>query len=190
MLKPILKSDKKIYNNKILVLDLDSTLVYASQNKLQNEMSYKKFNGLYIYIRPYVKNFLLTVSKYYTVFVFTAGIASYASFVVSMLEEHIGMNIITKIYSRNDCYMITPFVIKDLKIITSDLKSCILVDDTLSTSYLQPYNHIHIKAWHGDPNDKMMANLLNTILFLYFTKDVRLYTSKINKLVDILAMTC
>jgi len=168
----------------ILVMDLDSTLVYSTTSKPDNTLIVHKFGNLNVHLRPYAKEFLIILNKYYTIHVFTAGVEEYAKFVVSVLDKE--KNIIKKVFSRKYCKMYGPFIVKDLKIICSDLERCLLIDDTASTSYFQPYNHIHIKAWHGDASDKILYNLISPVIFLSFVKDVKTYTKKINNMLKVM----
>lgn len=55
-----------------LVLDLDETLIHYVENGLDS----------YFLVRPYCKEFLAEMSKYYEIVIFTAGVQEYADWVI------------------------------------------------------------------------------------------------------------
>ena len=75
--KKKIKNSKSNINDKndikfILVLDLDETLFHTNRNKL--------------YIRPYVKDFINTLKKYFYLVVFTAATKSYADEILKQID--------------------------------------------------------------------------------------------------------
>ena len=117
-------SYKKVnHTEKILVIDLDETLIHTSFKKLLNYdfkilldstiytkknledkiikgLSVQKIVEAYICIRPGVNEFLSQLSKYYDLYVYSASSKQYLNNVIKNLDKK---NIIKKCYCRDDC---------------------------------------------------------------------------------------
>ena len=117
-------SNKKTsHTEKILVIDLDETLIHTSFKKLLNydfkilldstiytqknledkiikELSVQKIVEAYICIRPGVNEFLSQLSNYYDLYVYSASSKQYLNNVIKNLDKK---NIIKKCYCRDDC---------------------------------------------------------------------------------------
>ena len=111
-------------NKKILVIDLDETLVHTSfkkipnpdlviqldttiyKKKLENEkseqLSIKKIVFAFIRIRPGVNEFLTQLSKHYDIYVFSASSKNYLSKIIKNIDKN---NIIKRCFCRDDCIM-------------------------------------------------------------------------------------
>jgi len=73
-----------------ILLDLDNTLVYAIvPHKIYKYPSMVKhlFEDVLILERPYLKEFLQTLNKYYNISVWTAAKRDYAEFIVSQILQ-------------------------------------------------------------------------------------------------------
>ena len=111
------------HNDKILVIDLDETLIHTSFKKIPNpdfqiqldstiyskkksennsieELSIQKIVEAYIRIRPGVNEFLSQLSKYYDLYVYSASSKNYLNNIMKHLDKN---NIIKKCYCRDDC---------------------------------------------------------------------------------------
>ena len=117
-------SYKKVnHTEKILVIDLDETLIHTSFKKLSNYdfkilldstiytkknledkiikgLSVQKIVEAYICIRPGVNEFLSQLSNYYDLYVYSASSKQYLNNVIKNLDKK---NIIKKCYCRDDC---------------------------------------------------------------------------------------
>ena len=60
----------------ILVLDLDETLIHFDENE----------NGGSFLVRPYTKEFLLQMSQYYQIVIFTAAMQEYADWILEKID--------------------------------------------------------------------------------------------------------
>lgn len=71
---------------KTLVLDLDETLIHSSNMQMMRPDIHFKMDKdgqemeIFVKQRPFVKEFLSIVSKYYEVVVFTAGMPNVSNF--------------------------------------------------------------------------------------------------------------
>ena len=82
-------------NKKILVLDLDETLVHSSMNPFPNKNNIvlrlqidEKPITIYVIERPYVDEFLNEMSLYYELIVFTASLSQYADPLISIIDKN------------------------------------------------------------------------------------------------------
>ena len=94
-------------NKKILILDLDETLVHslfqpekADNNIIKPDIYLKiffnnKFQEIFVYKRPHLDLFLKEMKKIYNIYVFTASIEKYAKPLLDKLDKN---NLIIKKY--------------------------------------------------------------------------------------------
>lgn len=73
-------------DKKLLLLDLDETLIHARHNRLEHEECFQLFN-LFIYKRPNLDWFLCEMLDTFKVGVWTASGEVYAEAVVQQLFE-------------------------------------------------------------------------------------------------------
>lgn len=169
----MIKINKCNVIKKTLVLDLDETLVHSILTTSDTYLSIK---------RPNVNEFLEYVSERFNIIIFTAGMQAYADPILDDLDPN---NIIfKKRYYRDSCvYSIKKQgLVKNLNIITNDMKSIIIVDNTSMSYSLQPENGIPIISWYGnDKNDKELLNLIPILNEIYNSDDVRPIIAKYYK---------
>ncbi|PVU88262.1 hypothetical protein BB559_003745 [Furculomyces boomerangus] len=168
----------KTLKKKILVLDLDETLIHSSPHSsykahLRIEVIIEKMACLYyVYKRPYVDYFLRKVSEWYKVVVFTASIPEYANSVINFLDPK-GTLISSRLF-RDSCIPHNFSYAKDLKIVSPDLSQVILVDNSPISYFINQENAVPIQAWiNNDPKDECLLDLLPFLDALRFTDDVR-----------------
>ena len=112
-------------NQKILVIDLDETLIHTSFQKIEkpdlqiqldssinkkNTINRNNNNGIpiprlieaYIRIRPGVDEFLSQMSKYYDIYVYSASSKNYLNTIIKNIDKN---NIIKECFCREDCIM-------------------------------------------------------------------------------------
>ena len=130
-----------------LVLDLDETLIHFSINT-QNEG--------HLFFRPYLFHFLNSVSEYYELIIFTAGLKEYAKIVLDLIENRIGKKIFDyRLYREHTEPNDEGIFIKDLSKIGRNLQKMIIVDNTKENYELQEDNGIEIKSYYGFDSKKM-----------------------------------
>ncbi|KAJ2078646.1 Nuclear envelope morphology protein 1 [Coemansia sp. S100] len=163
---------------KILVLDLDETLIHSSP-----QGSYRAHHRIevvidkvaclyYVYKRPHVDYFLRRVSEWYKVVVFTASLAEYADPVIDLLDSQ--NKLIEGRYFRESCVPHDSSYAKDLTAIDPDLSQIVLVDNSPLSYFINPTNGIPIQPWvNSDPKDEALLDLLPLLDALRFTDDVR-----------------
>ena len=130
-----------------LVLDLDETLIHFSVNGEKEGQ---------LFFRPYLFNFLNSVSKLYEIIIFTAGLKEYAKIVLDLIENRLGKKIFDhRLYRENTISNDEGVFIKDLSKIGRSLQKIIIVDNTRDNYELQKDNGIEIKSYYGFNFKKM-----------------------------------
>jgi Dullard-like phosphatase family protein len=182
-------------NKKIVVFDLDETLVHCETKAINKCEIVIKLNSssteitkLGLNIRPYLRESLLEIKKYFMIFVFTASQQALGDVVLDYLDPE--NEIFDKRLYRNNCYQTKlnndTIYIKDLRILKNvDLKDVVIVDNSvLSFSFLLD-NGIPILPYYGNKNDTELIILVNYLKHLSTFDDMRIENRKNIKL-DIL----
>ncbi|XKL59102.1 hypothetical protein PGB90_000118 [Kerria lacca] len=186
-LTPISSHRLNIVKKKILVLDLDETLIHsASLNSPYNNEKKppsvdpdfelqviidKHLVKFHVFKRPHVDKFLEIVSQWYDVVIFTAGIDAYGEIITNRLDNNRG--IFKKKYYRRHCTPESGLFSKDLSVITNDLSSIFILDNSPFAYKNYPHNAIQIESWFCDQSDKALLNLLPVLDAMRFVHDVR-----------------
>ena len=170
--------EKEFKNKKTLILDLDETLVHSSftpfeKNDIILEVDFEGvIYKIYVLVRPFAKEFLVKVSQYFELVIFTASIPKYASPLLDILDKE--KNIRYRLF-REDCTFINGLYIKDLKRLNRPLQDLIIVDNSPIAYAFNSENGLPIKTWYEDPNDTELNKILPLLIFLSNVKDVRRY---------------
>jgi len=159
-----------------LVLDLDETLVHASEKRpIDDRLSYLTVTvadgrTLYVTKRPYLEEFLSAMAPYFNLVVFTASTRQYADIVIDWLEEDI---VFEKRLYRESCTKLSSGYTKDLRIVTQDLKRVVIVDNSPTAYQMNPENAIPIKSWYSTPEDSSLVELMQFLLNICVKTDVK-----------------
>ena len=178
-------------NKKILILDLDETLVHSSFQPLGKDKNNniiepdiflkiffdKKYYNLYVLTRPYINQFLNDMSKLFIIFIFTASIQEYANPLLNEIDKN---NIISQRFYRDSCTLTKDGkYVKNLNMLNQNLKDVILLDNNPISYSFNKNNGIPIKSWHNDKNDKELIKIGNFLNFLSSVDDVRYYIPRV-----------
>lgn len=163
-------------SRKLLVLDLDETLVHCS-SPLQDGQDRLTFQSagasveMGISLRPFVREFLSKACKLYEVVVFTSAVADYANAVLDFVDREGTVH--HRLY-RQHCVVVNGCVCKDLSMFTGvELKDILICDNLLTSFCLQLDNGVPIKTWTGDKDDKELVYLMDYLAKLATVADVR-----------------
>ena len=169
---PYLKKINEKYKYT-LVLDLDETLVHYVEDE----------ESAYIQVRPGTEDFILDLSNYYEIVIFTAALKNYADIVIDSIDPN--KKIIYRLY-RNYTIKVGDINFKDLSKLGRDLKKVIIIDNNSANFGLQPKNGLKIKDFEGDENDEELDYLKEDLiqLYNYHPDDVRVYIPDIQKKMD------
>uniref|UniRef100_A0A672N775 protein-serine/threonine phosphatase n=1 Tax=Sinocyclocheilus grahami TaxID=75366 RepID=A0A672N775_SINGR len=175
---------------KILVLDLDETLIHSHHDGVLRPtvrpgtppdfilkvVIDKHPVRFFVHKRPHVDFFLEVVSQWYELVVFTASMEIYGSAVADKLDSNKGF--LKRRYYRQHCTLDSGSYIKDLSVVHDDLSSIVILDNSPGAYRSHPDNAIPIKSWFSDPSDTALLNLLPMLDALRFTADVRSVLSR------------
>ena len=183
---------------KLLLLDLDETLIHSIFRTEQNYKeldSFKKLtkctNKIFkyededfqycfdVYFRPYLFDFLNDIKNYFDLGIFTAARKNYADTIIDYIDPK--KEIFKFRIYRNACISIKQTIfIKDLRILKNyDLKNVILLDNSLYSFMNQLSNGVLINSFYTDDNDKHLLAARNYLVkHLYNVEDVRIENEK------------
>ncbi|XP_040190729.1 CTD nuclear envelope phosphatase 1 isoform X2 [Rana temporaria] len=150
-LSPVSRNRLNQVKKKVLVLDLDETLIHSHHDGV---------------LRPTVRpgtppDFILKVVIDKHPVRFFVHKRPHVDF---FLEVH--------------CTLELGSYIKDLSVVHNDLSSVVILDNSPGAYRSHPDNAIPIKSWFSDPSDTALLNLLPMLDALRFTADVRSVLSR------------
>ena len=180
------------YNNgtssnrkKILVLDLDETLVHckavesltestrAWDKKIKITMSAGGLVDVYIFYRPKLMEFLKNVSKYWEVCIFTASNPNYANPVIDTFDPT-GKYIKARYYRDSCINNEKGYWVKDLGMFKERcLKDIVIVDNSASCYISNIENAIPMLPYIDNNADNELKDLEEFLIWLSKKEDVR-----------------
>lgn len=149
-------------DRKILVLDMDETLIHKSSFPPHESVSLLRVHtDGYVFKRPGVDEFLAKATEMFNTYIYTAGERDYAKPLLDVLcpmipEDH-------RFY-RDSCNSKKGKCRKNLKILTKDMSKIILIDDSSNAQKFYPDNNYQITRWNGTPNDSCLLEEVIPIL--------------------------
>lgn len=150
---------------KLLILDLDETLIYATETSLSRKADFL-VEPYYIYKRPFLDVFLKNCFDWFEVAVWTSSTPSYAIAIVSAIFEK--PEALSFVWASDRCtvaYDIEWFEyyyrknIKKVKRKGYLLESIIAVDDTPQKWERSYGNLVRLHPFEGDENDDELKYL-------------------------------
>lgn len=170
-------------DKKIVLLDLDETLIHADfdekypSDSYDAQISFKDEEGEFtvgIFIRKGLNQFLNEISKYFIVGIFTASVKPYADAVINHIDPNSDY-IKFRLY-RNNCISVGDINLKDLRIFKDlvNMERIVIVDNSIYSFANQLSNGILINSFFNDKEDIELLNVMNYLLtFILNAKDVR-----------------
>jgi TFIIF-interacting CTD phosphatase-like protein len=159
--------------DKLLILDLDETLIYATETPLVRQPDFQIYN-YHIYKRPYLDTFLVTRLDWFDVAVWTSSGSEYATEVVAAIFPD--PQVLKFVWASNRCSIVYNYnydlidgrypqyysrkPLKKVKRRGYDLESVIVVDDTPKKWEKSYGNLITVKPFEGDEIDRELQHLL------------------------------
>jgi TFIIF-interacting CTD phosphatase-like protein len=169
-------------HDKLLVLDLDETLIHARGRGEPNLPwpPQRQVAHFRVYLRPGVRAFMTEViERFAAVGVWTSASPDYA---VAMLDRIIARDRLHFVFTRDRCTqrrdvdLDESYWVKDIRKLERfgfDKRQILFVDDKargLERSYA---NLVSVPAFLGDPSDRVLAKLLAYLEMLGPVEDVR-----------------
>ncbi|CAD8178153.1 unnamed protein product [Paramecium octaurelia] len=165
-----------IGQRKIIVLDLDETLVHS---QFQHFDSYdlaldivvqsQNFK-VFVIVRPGIKQFFDQLNQFYDIILWTASLKEYAMPVMDYIDPD--RKAVERLF-RDSC---TPFkngLTKDLTKLGRDLKDVVIVDNSVFSFIMNPENGLQIKDFFFDKFDKELETILPFLIWISQLSDVR-----------------
>ncbi|XP_015680216.1 CTD nuclear envelope phosphatase 1 [Protobothrops mucrosquamatus] len=178
---------------KILVLDLDETLIHSHHDGVLRPtvrpgtppdfilkvVIDKHPVRFFVHKRPHVDFFLEVVSPFFLLSLFSLS-PFFLSLSLSPLLSSPSFSLFLSLYFclPQHCTLELGSYIKDLSVVHNDLSSIVILDNSPGAYRSHPDNAIPIKSWFSDPGDTALLNLLPMLDALRFTADVRSVLSR------------
>jgi TFIIF-interacting CTD phosphatase-like protein len=166
-------------NEKLLIFDLDETLVLATAKRLAREPDFEV--GPYgVYKRPYVDELIAFCAAHFKIAVWTSSTENYAAGVVRQLFAHDEK--LELVYARKKCVQrFDPevqdyFFIKDLRKVKPRgfaLTDIIILDDTPQKLMRNYGNLVRVTEWTGDEADRELQHVQALLLDLKAEPNIR-----------------
>ena len=178
---------------KLLLIDLDETLIhsefrnkdnykaldiYTKNSKCKSKtFSYSDENYIYyidVFFRPYLKEFLNAVSKYFDLAIFTAAMKGYADTILDYIDPN-NQFFQFRLY-RDACIPLQQrLYIKDLRIIKNyDPMNVILMDNSLYSFMNQPSNGMLVNSFYTNHKDTQLISAKNFLInHIFPCNDIR-----------------
>jgi carboxy-terminal domain RNA polymerase II polypeptide A small phosphatase len=150
---------------RLLVLDIDETLVKASERQL-NGAADLRFREYFVYPRPYLKEFLEYCFKNFDVGVWSSARERYVTFISeNIFAEKYAPKFL---WSERHCFRPSTgeSSIKDLRALGRLgylPEEILVVDDSPEKIRLQPENLVHIKPYDGQLDDRELLRMIEEI---------------------------
>lgn len=149
----------------LLILDLDETLIFASEKPLERQSDFKV--GAYdVYRRPFLEEFLKTCSQTFQIAVWSSSGTNYLEAVTeAIFPAEISPVFIwgrERCVQRYDPELLETYFAKDLKKVKRlgfSLDRVLIVEDTPQKVQRNFGNAIYVCPFFGDPNDIELQNL-------------------------------
>ncbi|EGZ24410.1 hypothetical protein PHYSODRAFT_311407 [Phytophthora sojae] len=163
-------------NKKCLVLDLDETLVHSSFRPTTNPDYIipvdidGTIHQVYVCKRPGAEEFLVEMSKYYEIVVYTASLSKYADPLLDKLDLE---NVIKYRLFREHCVQYEGNYVKDLSLLDREIPQTIIIDNSPMSYIFHPRNAIGCSSFIDDPNDRELESISRFLTKIHDVEDVR-----------------
>ncbi|MGB7440033.1 MAG: HAD family hydrolase [Coleofasciculaceae cyanobacterium] len=165
--------------DKLLVLDLDETLIYSTPRPLARNPDFWVL-GYYVYKRPGVDEFLSACMSWFEIAVWTAASSSYAHQIVkNIFPDPTQLKFIftgerCRLQLDRDSGVYQSIKsLKKIKIKGYSLKKVLAVDDKPESFSDNHGNGILVKGYNGEAEDRELILLLKYLKMIGQVKNVR-----------------
>ncbi|GAB4003164.1 hypothetical protein GCM10028807_62940 [Spirosoma daeguense] len=166
-------------SDKLVIFDLDETLIHATEHEL-NKPYDLKFEKYFVYQRPNLRSFLTSAAEHFTVGIWSSADDDYVTEIVrGIIPDNIDLLVV---WGRSRCSYRRDFErdtycfekrLDKLKKRGFRLEKILIVDDSTEKSRANYGNAIHIKEYIGDENDNELTALFDYLLTLKAVENVR-----------------
>lgn len=164
---------------KLLVLDLDETLIHATYEPLSYS-EYFRFDKYFVYKRPFLDEFLAEISKHFIVGIWSSADDIYVTEIVNSIKPaavHFEI-----VWGKSRCTLKRNYDydnyyfekrLSKLKKKGFRLEEIIIVDDTPEKSNSNYGNAVYIKEFTGSTEDAELKHLYEYLLTLKEVENIR-----------------
>jgi len=161
-----LKNLFKCHDKKTLVLDLDETLILATNKKpLFNDTIITYYSRgvpikIYVKLRPFLKEFLEDMQEFYELIIYTSADKAYADAIIDYIERN-GQYFSHRLYKDQCIIKEDKYLFKNLEILCGNrnLYDIVLVDNLVMNYSLSVRNGIPILDYEGEFDDYQLVHL-------------------------------
>jgi TFIIF-interacting CTD phosphatase-like protein len=164
---------------KLLILDLDETLIYATEEVLERQEDFM-VGPYFVYKRPFLQEFIEFCRENFDIAVWTSSTQNYAVEIVNEIFPN--PNELKFLWSRLRCTISfdeeerESFLEKKMTKVRKrgyDLNKVIVVDD-LPQVWRNSYgNLVHTKSFFGEPEDNELEKLIVYLERLKLVENIR-----------------
>jgi len=169
--------------DKLLILDLDETLIYAAPNPLAHRPADFRLDNYHVYKRPGVDAFLETCQAWFTIAIWTSASPAYADACVAALLGETARGDLAFVWASDRCtrrfdgetgvFYFRKELAKARRATGYRRAAIIAVDDTPQKWETARGNLARVAPFTGDANDSELPKLLADLNHLRFAEDVR-----------------
>lgn len=166
-------------NKKLLILDIDETLLFAAEEQLERKEDFRAGQYL-VYKRPHLEEFLARCLEWFEVAVWTSSSPAYAKEVIENIFED--TSVLSFVWASDRCTWSYDTelqeyywqkILKKVKRKGYDLNHVIAIDDT-PEKYANSYgNLVRIAPYEGQDEDTELKSLVVYLDRLRLVENVR-----------------
>jgi TFIIF-interacting CTD phosphatase-like protein len=163
----------------LLILDLDETLIYATEEPLPREPDFV-VGPYFVYRRPYLDEFLTSCSACFRLAVWSSATEEYVRPIVErILPTGVEPAFVWgrgRCVRRYDPELREEYQVKDLKKVRRmgyRLERVLIADDTARKVERQYGNAVYVPPYFGDPEDDLLPRLARYLVSLRDATNVR-----------------
>lgn len=166
-------------SNKLIILDLDETLIHATESQLTIPYAFK-FDNYFVYERPNLRQFLTNLSKKFSIGIWSSASDDYVNEIVRHIKPPEVDFVV--VWGRSKCTVKRDLTfdtycfekrLDKLKKKGFRLEQILVVDDSPLKSRTNYGNAIYIKEFTGDTSDTELHFLYEYLLTLATVGNVR-----------------
>ena len=168
----------------LLILDLDETLIHATEKKLDIDFDFQ-YADYFIYKRPYLNSFFETISEDFTIAVWSSADDKYVEGIVEKIKpKNIDFEFI---WGRTRCttkrnYELDEYVhekrLKKVKKLGFSIEQILMVDDSPEKTKDNYGNAIYVTAFEGKQNDIELKKLAAYLISIKDSSNVRSFEKR------------
>ncbi len=174
----------KTKNKTLLVLDLDETLIHATEKELDFDFDFK-YSDYFIYKRPHLNKFLEEMSISFKLAIWSSADDKYVEDIVEKIKPN---NIEFEfVWGRSRCttkrdYELDTYVhqkrLKKVKKKGFPIERILMIDDSPEKTKDNFGNAVYVNPFEGDQNDSELESLAKYLNTIKDSSNVRIFEKR------------